>query len=206
MAIIDDLHTERAKYGPTMTDDQCVELCNAVAWKHRTDGWGLSGKTGGTRGRRYDGAEVAHDILHHFPSNTLYDVLVGAGAQSTPVFNNVGAPGPGRPWVAPIAPQTDSGGSAGGGGSEPVPGPSVDLKPVLDAIAGVRANDDDDHQTLANLLGAVFNEVNGLRHQLDAIQAAVEAIQTGPPQEVEFPVYTSNRVPILGTVTLTPKK
>ena len=37
--LLDSVKAERAKYGARMTDDQCAELCNAVAWRHRGEGW-----------------------------------------------------------------------------------------------------------------------------------------------------------------------
>ena len=95
----------RSYYGTPMTDDQCVELCNAVAWTHRADGWGLSRKVDGVRGRRYDGQECAHDILHHLPTNLLFDVLAGAPQTATPVWQPKGPPqSADRTWVAPIPP------------------------------------------------------------------------------------------------------
>ena len=104
----------RADYGTPMTDDQCVELCNTVAWAHRGHGWGLSRKVDGVRGRRYDGQECAHDILHHLPTNQLFDVLAGAPLTATPVWQPKGPPqSDDRTWVAPIPPQ----------GTAPVPVP-----------------------------------------------------------------------------------
>lgn len=114
-SLIDDLIAERAKYGATMSDDECAELVNAVAWQNRADGWGLSGKTFGTHGTLYDGTQIAHDILHHRPSNRLFDVLRAAGAESAPVWNDLGVNTQGnRPWTAPIAPR---------GAPVPPPGP-----------------------------------------------------------------------------------
>ena len=95
----------RATYDTPMTDDQCVELCNAVAWEHGADGWGLSRKVDGVRGRRYDGQECAHDILHHLPTNQLFDVLADAPKTATPVWQPKGPPqSDDRTWVAPIPP------------------------------------------------------------------------------------------------------
>jgi hypothetical protein len=200
MAILDDLHVERAKYGATMNDDECVELCNAVAWKHRGDGWGLSGKKNGTRGRRYDGVELAHDILHHGPTNTLYDVLVGAGAQSLPVFNNAGPPIGDRPWVAPIEPKSGSG-SGSGGGTPTNPtnptNPVGDVAKVLEALENARKaiqqNDDEDHQTLANLLGTLNDRLNvqdaALKLLIERMEVAITLAERAASAAENAPVY-----------------
>lgn len=96
---------ERRKYPTPMTDDQCVDMCNAVAWRHRAEGWGLSRKVDGVRGRRHDGQECAHDILHHLPSNQLFDVLADAPKTSAPVWQPKGPPqSDDRTWVNPIPP------------------------------------------------------------------------------------------------------
>ena len=63
MSLLDTIEAVRAVYGPTMSDDECVALCNAVAWIHRAEGFGLSRKTSGTRGRRHDGQECCHDVV-----------------------------------------------------------------------------------------------------------------------------------------------
>ncbi len=107
--LLDDVKSEREKYGPTMTVDECVDLCNAVAWKNRDDGWGVSGKNFGTFGVRFDGTPCATDILHHFPTNSLVDCLIAAGAQSTPQWDDLGESphGDERPWTAPIQPEDE---------------------------------------------------------------------------------------------------
>lgn len=129
----------RATYGTPMTDDECVELCNTVAWEHRADGWGLSQKLGGIRGLRRDGASCAHDILHHLPTNQLFDVLAGAPLAATPVWQPKGAPqGDDRIWVAPIPP---AGVPVAPVAPQPVnPTPSgPTLGEVLDAVQALNA-------------------------------------------------------------------
>lgn len=122
----------RATFGPTLTHEECVLLCNAVAWRHRQTGWGLSRKTSGTRGRLPNGTEVAHDILHHQPTNELVDILTAAGAESTPAWVPMGPPqSPDRTWIAPVDP-------AQWGPTAPTPvaaGPSLaDLAKTLDIL------------------------------------------------------------------------
>jgi hypothetical protein len=181
--VLADLHAERAQYGATLTDDQCVELINAVAWKHRHDGWGLSGKTSGTLGTRYDGTTVAHDILHHQPSNHVFDCLQGAGAQSHPVMNDLGVNTQAhRPWVAPIAPR---------GVVDPPPPPP----PPPPVVTACKFNSDEIATHVASLalalsqtqrlLGDVFNIVAEIRKDrqvlrdslAEASQRALEAKQ-----------------------------
>lgn len=107
-----DVAAERAKYPEDLlTADQCGAICNAVAWKNRALGYGVSGKTSGNYAIRHDGVRISVDILHHQPTDHLIDVLISAG-------HNDGTKGPAnatwidhgpntqadRPWVAPIAP------------------------------------------------------------------------------------------------------
>ena len=104
--LLDDLKAARKMYGPTMTDDECVALINAVAWKWRGEGWGLNAKDQGKLGTRYDGRKLAHDVLHHKPTNRMYDVLIAAGAASSPTWGDLGInQNEQRPWVAPIEPR-----------------------------------------------------------------------------------------------------
>lgn len=104
--LLNAVQDERKKYGATMTDNECAALCNAVAWKYRDVGWGVSGKTAGTRGKLPNGTEIAVDILHHRPTNTIVDVIVAAGDHSTPAWNVLGPQNNlgDRPWVAPADP------------------------------------------------------------------------------------------------------
>lgn len=137
LATIQDV---RKKFGAKMNDDECALLCNEVAWRHRATGWGLSRKTGGTRGHLPNGAEIAHDILHHQPSNTLVDILVGAGAQSSPTWNPVGPPqSADRTWVAPVDPAT-FGGAKPADPTPVTPPPSNDAKVMLDTLKAVAAD------------------------------------------------------------------
>ena len=179
---------ERRRYGATMHDDDCARLCNAVAWRHRASGWGLSGKRSGTRGRLPNGTEVAHDVLHHQPTGMLVDVLIGAGAQATPTWVELGPQQnlSERPWVAPIDPGTTP-------DERPTPTPSAPVAPGVDVsrlerelvaindqlailIRGVEAVQD------AALRSALVSEnlirsgswMEGIHARLDGIKAAVE--------------------------------
>ncbi len=101
-----DVTNERQKYGATMNGAECVELCNAVAYKNAASGWGVSRKDGGNHAARYDGMNCALDVLHHKPSNIHVDCLYASGEVSTPVWIVIGPQNdPSRPWVAPIPPK-----------------------------------------------------------------------------------------------------
>lgn len=96
--------------GPITSKEQLADMLNRVAWTHRATGWGLSTKKTGNRcPRTLDGAEVACDVLHHQPTNELWDVFIAAdpGTPTTPTCTQmVGkATDPNRPWLAPIDPQ-----------------------------------------------------------------------------------------------------
>lgn len=93
----------RSAYGATMTDDECARLCNDVAWVHRADGWGVNAKASGVHGVLPNGTKIAHDILHHRPTNELVDILTSAGAASVPTWTPVGPPQSiDRVFVAPV--------------------------------------------------------------------------------------------------------
>src|SRR4051794_29136432 len=135
------LQAERAKYGASLTNDQCAALINAVAWRNRADGWGLSSKPGGNHalvGNTY----VAIDVLFHKPSNTVFDVLSSSGEASIPSWNPIAVYDfGGRPWVAPIDPdaaQTVSTVATPSSVATPA-AVSVDLSPLRAEIEHLKA-------------------------------------------------------------------
>jgi hypothetical protein len=89
---------------PVVQEDFHIgEILNAVAWRHKQDGWGLSRKTGG---KHIDSpvGPIAEDILQ-LPDGNHFDVLGGIDvgqplrpgrASSIGIINLRG-----RPWVAP---------------------------------------------------------------------------------------------------------
>ncbi|MEK7138656.1 MAG: pilin [Patescibacteria group bacterium] len=104
--ILADVTAERAKYGAAPNETDLGKILNAVAWKNKNAGWGLSGKNFGTRCPSPAG-EIACDILHHKPTNVIVDVFVAAGdgGPTTPAWQVIGPPpGTNRPWVAPVQP------------------------------------------------------------------------------------------------------
>ena len=105
-SLLADVQAERAKYGPAPSDEELGRMLNAIAWKNRQSGWGLSRKTFGERCPSPVG-EIACDILHHQPTNLLFDVFVaaGSGGSATPAWQNVPYHNnSNRPWVAPVQP------------------------------------------------------------------------------------------------------
>ena len=99
-------------YPGNLSPEQCVELCNTVAWQHRMTGWGISTKNGGNRANRYDGESCALDILHHKPTGIVVDCLGSSGVGRPSVVwivHGVNTQAD-RPWLAPIVPQVGGGG------------------------------------------------------------------------------------------------
>lgn len=107
MGMYETLTSLRQAYGATMTDDECVALCNDAAWAHIAEGYGVSHKAGGTHGIRYDGEPCCHDVIM-LQDGRYWDCLVAAGGASVPTWstNPSGViTDPNRYWVAPIVPQ-----------------------------------------------------------------------------------------------------
>src|SRR6266513_363895 len=74
-SLLPTLERFRADYPPVMSEPQKAELLNRVAWEHRSEGWGLLKKTGGSRCPALQGVDVACDILVYAPSSWHFDVL-----------------------------------------------------------------------------------------------------------------------------------
>lgn len=111
-SLLPDVEAEYAKYTKPLKPEDYGAILNAVAWKHRADGWGLSVKPDGNRVPSPQGVDVAYDILHHHPTDTLWGCFGDNGP-------NWGLEDPhgraDRPWLAPIQP---SGGDDGDPGDE----------------------------------------------------------------------------------------
>jgi hypothetical protein len=103
-SLLADVERERAKYGAWPTDGELCLILNDVAWKHKADGWALSAKPNGTNCTLPNGQKIAHDILHHKPTNTLYDVFFAAGEIAEPRwFQVVHHNDPSRPAIGPFS-------------------------------------------------------------------------------------------------------
>jgi hypothetical protein len=176
-SLLPDVIAERAKFGATMTNDECVALLNAVAWKNRDEGWGLGKKTSGNRGRRSDGVECTVDGLVHRDTMTFVDALKDAGGKSEPAWQVASNPS-NRPWVAPIDPDRRDDVVP-----PPPPPPPVDLSELRTAI-----------QALTVRVGALETRLTALESRpvvshdevlarLDVLERAEFRIETGTSRE-----------------------
>lgn len=166
-SVLETLRDLRTNYGASMTDDQCVELCNAVAYVHQDapEQWGLSYKATGTRGVRYDGTPCCHDVLVRKDTGEEYDVLLAAGGASTPTWGKTGGKArPGREWVAPIPPQ----------GVHPVPSPTPTPPPSPTPAPTCQFVPPPDLLPRLNVLVA---HLEALRARLEVTDARVEALR-----------------------------
>lgn len=131
MNILDTLRALRAEYGAEMSDNECADLVNAACWVHRAEGFGVSNKDGGTKGYRYDGEDICHDVVM-LKDGSYWDVLTAAGKASGVIGGEtLGAPGKitdtTRYWIAPIPPK--------GAGTGPVVKPPVVVPPPAAGVA-----------------------------------------------------------------------
>jgi hypothetical protein len=104
-SLLPTVEAVRAKYPSPSPDDLGVML-NEIAWTHRADGWGLNSKpSGNSTAQPGTGIRIAVDILHHKPTDTLWDCFADAGGETRPVWGEAHPHGdPVRVWVAPVAP------------------------------------------------------------------------------------------------------
>lgn len=156
----DTLRMLRPSFTDPLSAADVGSLLNAVAWRHRDDGWGLLRKTQGNICVAPDQGGVACDILTHRLGNgggfvEHFDVLqdAGAGGANTPVWIADGLIDSTR-FVAPIAVVV----------SPPPPPPpvlpSIDLGPVL------------------TRLGMVDQALVSLSAKVDALQIQVATLTT----------------------------
>ncbi len=109
-SLIDDVKLERAKYGTPMTKIEIGKLLNAVAWKNRSAGWRLVGKTGGENCPSPSGAPISCDFLVHQPTVMGYDVLRANEDTGEPIWDGPDSHLPGliqdgsRTFVMPVQP------------------------------------------------------------------------------------------------------
>lgn len=156
--------------GPITSAGQLADMLNEMAWKHRADGWGVSTKRSGNRCQRFDGQDIACDILHHRPTNQLWDVFVAAGVgERTEVTCSqmVGlGTDPNRPWMAPIEPK-----NGGGGGTDPKDEEIAALKKQLAAAqATISAQ--------AGRIQGLESEKLGLEGQVNELNARVASLES----------------------------
>lgn len=172
--LLQTVREERSRYGAVMGHDECARLCNAVAWRHRAQGFGVSAKASGTFGTLPNGVKIAHDILHHLPSNELVDILTAAGAESVPQWAPVGPPqSPDRVFVAPVDPQSWV--------SSPTPAPTNPPAPAGPTLADVMQN-------LAALQNAIDTLTTQTRETADAVARLESALKRGVPVRMSLPL------------------
>ena len=174
--LLPDLTAERARYGATMTNDECVALLNAVAWKNRDGGWGLGRKISGNRGRRSDGVECTVDGLVHRTTMTFVDALRDAGGKSEPSWQV--APNPSnRPWVAPIDPDRRDQGL-------PPPPPPVDLSELRTAIQALTSQITALETRIRTLESRPVVSLDEVLARLDALERAEYKVEIGTSREL----------------------
>jgi hypothetical protein len=89
---------ERAKFGASLTNDQCVLVCNRVAVRLRNGEAGdsytsaglLTKKATQNHGTGPDGQFYAVDIVMFQDDGAHYDILIGSDAAAEPAWNFVG--------------------------------------------------------------------------------------------------------------------
>lgn len=145
-SLLADLQAERSHYGASMTSAQVAEMLNAVAWAHRSEGWGMLRKGSGNSCPLRD-TYISCDILIHAPSINHYDTLIDAEGRAEPTWNLVGpcvlGPSSGCEMSRFLAPFDPGGGTVAPGPTptpQPVPSPvQTDLAPVLSKLDALYA-------------------------------------------------------------------
>lgn len=90
-SLLPTIQALRPLYSARPSPEQLTDLLNRVAWQHRAEGWGLLRKPGGTRCRSLlHGFDTSCDILVNEVSIWHFDVLIAAGEQATPAWQDVG--------------------------------------------------------------------------------------------------------------------
>lgn len=179
-SLLAEVTTERARYG-AVTPSDVAAILNAVAWRHRSDGWGLLEKTFGANCPTAR-TTIACDILVHRPSGQHFDVLRDAEGSASPVWQNKGPIDVSR-FLAPV----DPGGSSGGPVTPPEPQvPTVDIGPLLtrlDALERVVQALSSTLQPLEQQVGAQGAELERLAQageRLDALTSRVDMLASRP--------------------------
>ena len=179
-SLLPDVIAERAKFGATMTNDQCVALLNAVAWKNRDEGWGLGKKTSGNRGRRSDGVECTVDGLVHRDTMTFVDALKDAGGKSEPAWQVATNPS-NRPWVAPVDPDRRDDVVPP---PPPPPPPPVDLSELRTAIQALTSQVTALETRLRTLESRPVVSLDEVHARLDGLERAEYKVETATSREL----------------------
>lgn len=180
-SLLADVTAERAKYG-AVTPSDVAAILNAVAWRHRSDGWGLLEKTFGANCPT-SRTTIACDILVHRPSGQHFDVLRDAEGSASPVWQNKGPIDVSRF----LAPEDPGGLSSGGPVTPPEPQvPSVDLGPLLTRLDALEravqalASTVPGLEQLFNAQGAEMTRLSLAVERVDALRVRVEMLEARP--------------------------
>lgn len=170
--LLSDLQAERARFGRSMTNDQCVELLNAVARRH--PGWGLLSKLGGNNGTIPGlSGPVSIDHLVYQPLMRGIDVLfdAGNGGPSTPVWGDVetGEQFPADRFVSPVGAGEPGPVPTPGPTPTPEPGPSPDLGAAVKLLAEQIRDFDESLMAMSQTLRATQLELAEQKVKLQAL-------------------------------------
>lgn len=179
-SLLAEVTAERSRYG-AVTPTDVAAILNAVAWRHRSDGWGLLEKTFGANCPTAT-TRIACDILVHRPSGQHFDVLKDAEGSASPVWQNKGPIDLSR-FLAPVDPGVSSGGPV----TPPEPQvPPVDLGPLLTRLDAIERAVQALSSTLPPLeqqVGAHGAELERLAldgERLDALTSRVDMLASRP--------------------------
>jgi len=131
-SLLPTLEALRIAYPANWTHADRGAYLNAVAFKHKDEGWGLLAKPGGNRCPTPQMVDVSCDYLVYRPTMQGFDVLAD---ETTPVWQagDIFTSEPER-WVAPV--------STGGPVPVPVPDPVPVPPPIYDLAAIKRLLDE----------------------------------------------------------------
>jgi hypothetical protein len=129
-SLLPTLEALRLAYPANWTHADRGAYLNAVAFRHKDQGWGLLAKPTGNRCSTPQGVDVSCDYLVYRPTMQGFDVLAD---ETTPVWQagDIFTSEPER-WVAPVST----------GGPVPVPDPQPPPPPVYDLAAIQKLLDD----------------------------------------------------------------
>jgi hypothetical protein len=183
----------RKSYPARPSRNQCVEICNEVAWVHASEGFGIAEKTSGTHGVRYDGQRASIDgLVYRSPDDPsapeqFIDILGNAEGENPPwavpawdvhASSN-------RRWVRPIRPT-----------GQPVPPePTPEPEPEPEPPAG-------DYITRAEFTAyqdQVEQSLLVLRARVGALEMRVTTIEAAPTPA--YMLVGDPNAPAIGTST-----
>lgn len=201
-----------ARPGPMPSERAFGDLLNAVAWRTRHLGIGVSRKAGGKHVDSPVGP-IAEDVLCDMRTGHHWDVIGGA-AVGRPLSCGAGPSigimqDPNRPCIAPVEP-------AGGSPSQsseptptqpaPAPTPAPDYRAELSALtaaiaslrsdvavlraeaAGIRSEAGNAHESLYRLIAEtlIAEHIDDVKARIDAVQQAI-ANQPRPSSPIRLP-------------------